>query len=353
MNEENYRLSEEELEDLEGLHKDLQEKREADRVKAVVLLGLGWTLSQVATALLVDRSTVQNYYKNYKKGGVPCLLQTHYERHRGYLSEAQEGELDNYLQKNLHLTAKSIAAYVNNRWGIEYTESGMTDCLHRLGYVYKQPIRLPGKADASAQKAFLETYQDLKENKGKEDVILFMDAVHPQHNPVLHKGWIKCGKNFQIATQTGRQRLNINGAINIDSLQTVMRYDDSINAQSTIALFKQIENLFHKAPIISIICDNARYYRSKLVQTYLQSSTISLMFLPPYAPNLNLIERYWKYFKKILLYNRYHQSFADFKIACDQFFANQKEHFHALRTLLTENFHIISPLNVGTISSAW
>lgn len=70
-------------------------------------------------------------------------------------------------------------------------------------------------------------------------------------------------------------------------------------------------------------------------------SKVELVFLPPYAPNLNLIERYWKYFKKIVLYNRYYEKFDDFKTSCELFFKNIKKHKTALRSLLTENFHIV------------
>lgn len=249
--------------------------------------------------------------------------------------------MDAYLQEHLHITAKSVVAYVVERWDIHYSESGMTDLLHRLGYIYKKPKLVPGKADAQAQEAFLEEYEKLKKNKAKDDVILFMDAVHPQHNPVIASGWIKQGKNFQVCSNTGRQRLNINEAVSLETLNLVMRYDETINGDSTVNLFEQLENAYPKAPKITVICDNARYYRSKQVKTYLEGSRIDLMFLPPYAPNLNLIERYWKYFKKIILYNRYYATFQEFKQACQDFFANPDEHRPALRSLLAENFQII------------
>ena len=293
-----YSLTDQELTDLQILHRELSDKRQADRVKAIILLGSGhgWTPSQVAQILLLDRTTVRRYHRDYKKGGAHRLLEPHSFQHRGYLSLEQEHELDGYLQEHLHITAKSVVAYVEERWDIHYSPSGMTDLLHRMGYVYKKPKLVPGKADAHAQEAFLDAYEQLKENQGEEDVILFMDAVHPQHNPVMASGWIKQGKHFQICSNTGRQRLNINGAVSLDTLNLVMRYDDTINAVSTIKLFEQIARAYPEAAKITIICDNARYYRSKLVRAYLEESNIELMFLPPYAPNLNLIERYWRYF---------------------------------------------------------
>ena len=337
-----YSLTDQELHDLQVLHRELTNKREADRVKAVLSLSSGWTPSQVAEILLIDRTTVRRYFRDFKKGGVRRLLENNYQRHRGYLSSSQEKKLDEYLQTHLHITAKSVAAYVKERWKIGYTERGMTELLHRLGYVYKKPKLVPGKADAQAQEAFIEEYEKLKENKGKDDVILFMDAVHPQHNPVMANGWIKQGKNFQICSNTGRKRLNINGAVSIETMSMVMRFDDTINAESTIKLFEQIEQKNPKAEKITVICDNARYYRSKLVRDFLENSRIEIMFLPPYAPNLNLIERYWKYFKKIILYNRYYETFNEFKKSCEHFFDNTDAHESSLRSLLAEDFQIIN-----------
>jgi transposase len=77
------------------------------------------------------------------------------------------------------------------------------------------------------------------------------------------------------------------------------------------------------------------------VRAYLEHSRIDLQFLPPYAPNLNLIERFWKFFKRQVLYNRYYETFADYKAACNQFFADLNAHADQLRSLLTENFEII------------
>ena len=116
---------------------------------------------------------------------------------------------------------------------------------------------------------------------------MFMDATHPQHNPVISYGWIKRGKEHAVKSNTGRRRLNINGAIDVQRMSAEIRFDDTIDAVSTIALFKQIEHANRLAKRITIICDNARGYCSKAVAGYLENSRIHLLFLPPYSPNLN------------------------------------------------------------------
>jgi transposase len=113
------------------------------------------------------------------------------------------------------------------------------------------------------------------------------------------------------------------------------------STESTIALFRQLEELNVLAARSYVICDNARYYRSKAVREYLKTSRIELVFLPPYAPNLNLIERLWKFFKKKILYNCYYETFAEFRTACEEFFANPHRYHRELRSLLTENFAIV------------
>ena len=241
----------------------------------------------------------------------------------------------------MYQTVKEVVEYVKGQWDVTYSLSGMTALLHSMGYVYKKAKSEPGKADAKAQGAFLEEYEKLKENKGKDDPVYFMDATHPQHNPVLAYGWIKVGKEQIIPSNTGRRRININGVISLSDFLPIIRFDETINAASTLALFEKIEAANEKAETIYILCDNAKYYRSKAVQGYLETSKITLVFLPPYSPNLNLIERYWKFFKKKVLYNRYFETFDEFKTTCEDFFDQSTSHVDELCSLLTENFQIL------------
>ena len=107
---------------------------------------------------------------------------------------------------------------------------------------------------------------------------------------------------MHLKSITGRQRLNINGAINIVTMAAQILFDETINAITTVVLLEQIADAYPAAKKITVILDNARYYRSKVVAEYLRHSRIELVFLPPYSPNLNLIELFWKFLKKQVLY---------------------------------------------------
>ena len=335
-----YSLSQQQLAELEKKHRQLRDRRQADRVKAVIALSKGWSAASIAEILLLDEKTSRNYFHRYQHGGLEALLKDDYAGADPKLTEPQIQELQTYLEDHILPSAKAVIAYIKKQYRVTYSLSGVTDLLHRLGFSYKKPTHVPGKQDPVQQQAFVDAYRQLKATKGENDPIYFADATHPQHNSIPTYGWIKTGKEQELKANCGRQRLNINGAINIETLEPVTGFYETINAQAAMDLFAKIEAKHPKADVIYIIIDNARYYRSCLLQEALEGTKIKLIFLPPYSPNLNLIERYWKLFKKKVLNNRYYETFAAFKRACESFFRKRTAYLPELKTLLTENFHI-------------
>lgn len=326
---------------LREAHRAERVKRRADRVKAVLLLDAGWSYEKVAEALFLDDSTVRRYESDYQEGGLDLLIEDDYQGRSCKLSISQEAELRQHLEGTTYGSAKEIVVYIYEQFGIEYTEAGVVTLLHRLGFVYKKMKQVPGKADSEKQREFLERYAEIRKQMEDKDKLYFMDGTHPHHNSMPAYGWIPKGQTKEIKSNTGRNRININGALDVGEHDVIVREDESINADSTIMLLKEIESKNPDAKTIYIIADNARYYRAKKVREYLETSRIKMVFLPPYSPNLNLIERLWKFFHKKKLYNRYYESFHEFKKECLGFFENIGQYKDELATLLTENFQIL------------
>ena len=318
----------------------MRDKRQADRVKAVIALSKGWSAAQIADILLFDEKTSRHYFDRYQQGGLQALLDDNYSGAEPKLDTHQMSELEDFLEDPILPDAKSVINHIDTQYRVLYSVSGVTDLLHRLGFSYKKPTHVPGKQDPAKQQAFLEEYEQIKAAKGENDPIYFTDATHPQHNSVPAYGWIKTGQEKELKANCGRQRLNINGAINIETLEPTTGFYDTINADSTMDVFYKIEAKHPDAETIYIIADNARYYHACLLKDHLEGTKIQLLYLPPYSPNLNLIERYWKFFKKTVMHNHYYQTFEQFKQACKSFFRKRKNYLPELKNLLTENFHI-------------
>jgi len=337
---ENFNLSKKELSELKFAHRQARNKREAYRLNVLILLGRGWKVSAICDALLIDGNTVRTYAGKYKSGGIENLLNDDYKPNEGRLGNEERRRLDLHLSEHVYRTVKDIALYVKSEFDEQYTIAGMTQLLHRLGYRYKKPNAIPGKADSEQQAKFEKKYRKIRAKMGKEDSLFFMDGVHPQHNTHIAHGWIKKGEKKRIKTNTRYHRVNINGAIDIDTMETVVSFNAKLNKESTLDFLEQLRKKRPKGWIY-LVLDNAGYYNSDDVREYATAMGIVLLFLPPYSPNLNLIERLWKYFKKIALYNRYFETFEAFTKACKDFFKNIRFHKSALTSLLAENFEVI------------
>ena len=305
------------------------------------MLDQGYSFEEIAKVLLVDDTTIRKWYNVYQSDGLETMFRYFYIGSTGKLSHKQRQALCKHLESTVYMTAKEVCKYVETKYGVHYTTKGITNLLHRLGFTYRKPKHIPGKADSAAQEAFVEKYMELKEAKGPKDRIYFVDGVHPLHNSQPAHGWLKKGYNYTIQSNTGRTRININGAYNLEDHTVIIEESPCINAQSTIALFKKILKEQTEG-MIYIILDNAKYYRSHIVQEFLQDhSNIKLVFLPPYSPNLNVIERLWKFFKKKVTYNTYYEQFSFFRRSCLAFFKNIQIYNDELRTLMTDNFQVI------------
>jgi transposase len=310
----------------------------AYRLNAIILLGSGWSVAEVSEALLVDATTIRNWLANYQEGGKDKLLELNYQGKPPSLTPEQQEELANHLDEHIYLDSHAIRRHIEKTYGISYSPTGVKELLHRLGFVYKKPKHVPGKLDPAKQKAFIKEYEKLRKNQGENDPVYFGDGCHPQYNSIPAFGWIRRGKEKELKSNSGRERVNINGAIDIDTLETVTDFTDSINSQSTMRLFDKLEAKHLDAEVIHLIVDNATYYKSDLVNEYLKTSRIKIHFLPGYSPNLNLIERLWKFFKKKILYNKYYETFEEFLSACKSFFRCRTKYREELRSLLAENF---------------
>jgi transposase len=337
-----------EREQLKTQHKQERDGRVRDRIKAVLLTDKGWSSEAIAEALLISDQAVRNHIRDYE---ATRKLKPESGGSDEKLSEEQRKKLLFHLENHVYLFVKDIIAYVVSTFGIVYTVPGMRNWLHRHGFSYKKPAIVPGKANKERQAQWIEEYRRLRQELPADETICFTDGVHPTHNIQAAYGWIKKGVRKELPANTGRARLNLSGAIDIIDQRLVMHEDLTLNAASTIRFFNKIEEAYPDKRRMHVFCDNAPYYRNKAVREYLKGSKIELHFLPPYSPNLNPIERLWKWMKERVVYNTYYEHFENFKDAVFGFFSLlsnsgiDSELKKSLRRRVSDNF---SPIQAPT-----
>ena len=177
----------------------------------------------------------------------------------------------------------------------------------------------------------------LAQARAGQRAVFFVDAAHFVLAPFL--GFLWSVTRLFVRAPAGRQRFNVLGALNAITHELLTVTNDTyITATEVCALLRQLAALNLGVPL-TVVLDNARYQRCAQVVTLAASLHIELCFLPPYSPNLNLIERLWKFVKKQSLYSIYYADFTAFKTAITQCLAQtQTTHRAALGSLLTLRF---------------
>ncbi len=318
------------------------------RMNVLLLLDDGWAAERVAEALYIDTETVREHRRLYETAGVSGLERLAYVGGEPDLTAEQRTALAAELERRLYMTAKEVCAFVAVRFGVEYTPNAMSKLLGRLGFVYKQPKCVPAKADAAAQRRFVEqTLAPLMAEAAAEKPLYFVDATHPAYTGHPACGWIKKGQTRELKSNHGRVNVTINGALSWPQREVVRHEAGKITSVAMIALFEDLAARHSTATAIRVVLDNASYNHSKEIKAYLDQDgcRIRLVYLPPYAPNLNLIERLWWLLKKKALWNQHYSCLADFKAAIDGFFDNISTYRTEIASLITGAFHFIGASN--------
>ena len=183
----------------------------------------------------------------------------------------------------------------------------------------------------------------LTEARDGKRTVYFADAAHFVCGAFL--GYIWCIVRMFVPTMSGRQRYNMLGAINAITHDLYCVCNQTyINALSVCDLLTQIRDKCKDNNPITIVLDNAKYQRCNLVQQLAEKLDIELLFLPSYSPNLNIIERYWKWLKKDCLNCKYYESFEEFKNAIDGALKRTINHENKteMDTLLKLNFQLFN-----------
>ena len=333
-------LSNTERKELIARHRSEKDRRTGDRIKAVLLADMGWTYKKIGEVLFIDEDTVSRHVSEYKENK---KLKLESGGGTSKLNETQTKELTSHLESNTYLKVIDICAYVQDKYGITYTVAGMDSWLGTNGFSYKKPQPTPAKADPIKQKEFIEKYQLLKEKTPKDEPIVFLDAVHPTMATKITHGWIKKGTNKVIATTASRTRLNVLGAINLNTMRVDVKSYKTIDSESMADYLSILKVSYPTASKIHVILDQGSYNTSKATEEVAKRLNITLHHLPPYSPNLNPIERVWKVMNEFTRNNRFFKSSGEFKEAVMSFFDKTWDTISpGMRVRINDNFQTLT-----------
>jgi transposase len=330
--------------DIESLHYERfhhPHPRVQRKMEALYLKSQGYAHGEIARLLRITEPTLLSYFRDYQTGGVTKLKELSFYQPQSELKQHQE-TLEAYFRKNPPKTLAQAAVKIEELTGIVRSREQVRVFLNSIGMSCRRVGVLPAKADPDKQEEFLKNELEprLEEAKAGKRAVFFVDAAHFVRGAYL--GFLWCFERLFIKSSCGRQRFNVLGALNAITHELVMVTNETyINSQSVCELLHKLAALGLSIPI-TLVLDNARYQKCALVMELARSLNIELLYLTTYSPNLNLIERLWKFVKKQCLYSIYYPDFNAFKeaiISClNQCHTTYKQDLDSLLTLRFQSF---------------
>jgi len=323
-----------------------EEHRIARRANAILLLDRGWSFADIAEALFLDDSTVRTWLKSFQEGGVEALVLFDLNGGSCALAPLQIDELSVWATEVLPTSTTEIGQFILERFGLDYSRSGIIKLMNRIGFDWKKPESVPGKIDAETQQKFIDAHEDLRNSLDPDEAVVYVDAVHPTHQAKPAGRWLPRGQRCALPAASGRDRLNLHGAIDLETGRTNILDVQTVDADSTIALFEALEQSHSTMRRIHVFLDNARYHHARAVQDWMKQPgrRIVLHFVPSYCPHLNPIERLWKVMRENVTHNKTYAKFRDFADAVLGFLSRTvPQRFDEFSSTITDNFRVINP----------
>src|SRR3954466_4137342 len=293
------------------------------KMEVLWLKSHGLPHQQIADLAGVSLRTVQRYLDDYLEGG---LKQVRRCEGRGPKTELLQHEqsIQEYFWDHPPRSAKEAAKVIFEQTGVRRGLTQVRAFLKgHLGLRYRKvaAIPVPPKKTiaehAQEQSRFLgqELEPRLHEWRAGRRALFFVDAAHFVWAPFL--GCLWCLTRLFVRSPTGRKRYNVLGALNAVTHEVIRVCNEGyVTADTVCTLLRTLAGAGLQVPI-TIVLDNARYQRCELVQSLARQLGIHLLFLPSYSPNLNLIERLWRFVRKQSLNSTWFDSFEQFKAAID------------------------------------
>lgn len=320
------------------LRYDYPDPRIQRRFEMLWLHSCGMNAEIIAPLVQMNPYTVRGVIKMYKEGGIELVTKIGSHHPTSELENHKASIIEEFT-KNPPASAKEAAYRIEKMTGIKRSEQRVRIFMKSIGMECRKTAAIPAKADVEKQAQFKKEVlePEIASAQAGKSVLLFMDAAHFVQAAFLGMLW--CFTRIFVRSPAGRKRWNVLGAYNAitGELTTVMN-DGYITATTVCELLRKLAAQYPGQRIV-IVLDNARYQHCKLVKELAEELGMTLQFLPSYSPNLNLIERLWKFVKKKSLYNQYYETFELFKAGIiDCLDRVSTDHKDELKTLMTPNF---------------
>lgn len=317
------------------------------KYKLLAVIAYAEKQSRAECARRVERTwrCVWNWITAYHANGIEGLVDGRKAGNRKpRLNEAQEGELarkvgrgtpENNGMRAPQWTSALIQVLIKRDYGIDYSRGHISKLMKRVGVSHIQTKGFYPEGDPEAARAFAAEIETMRRNLAEGEVLLYQDEAGFSSAASLCRAWTTKGDRRMVAqTQRGKQRRTIMATIEPATGRLTQTTCKRGNSKTFIAHLKRVLRVYKEMQKITIVLDNARFHKSKKVKAWLKENPkITLKFIPPYWPQLNVVERYWRFMRKNITHNLWVKSMSHRIRALRKWSMPFKKPNHVLKSL--------------------
>lgn len=312
--------------------KKTDDRRMFERYQVIYLFLKGYKQKDIADIVLRSIKTVSNYIQIYRNEGLNGLKMGHPTGPPRKLTEQQEHELvqviayhtphDVGYENHYNWTLAIMVNFIEREWGVTYTQRGVSRLLQDLGLTYTRPTYVLKMAEPQKQNEFRnETFPSLKKLLNEEiDHLLFEDESMIRDYQAIQRSWFLKGCQRLIPTYGQHRGAKLLGTLNYETGEIFVFEEEHYDVKVFLEFLKLTLESYPTGKIVMVL-DNARIHHAKLIQPFLEEDCdrLELVLLPPYSPELNLIEGLWKWMKENIINNVFYAKVQEIKINVRKF----------------------------------
>jgi transposase len=341
-------LTAEQRKAMERRRKETSERRVYQRLTAVLAVAASKPREDVAELLGISLTQLGEWLRVFGNEGLEALCTLHHQGDPGNLTPHQVEQLKAQVSTGCFRNSDQIRDWIAATFGVTYSSTGVKDLLKRIGVTYHKVSGFLWKANPEKQHAFVNRVarpkREAKRPGAPRTRRYYVDACHPIGGlDLVFSCWLLLGQRLLVGMGSGRKRLNILGGYCPDDHEyvDVRLTRDNSNGTQFVNFLRLLRSLHPEAERFILYVDGARYYSNPVVKAWLRRHPeFHLSPIPAYSPNVNLIERLWKFLRAKALC-RWHKTFDAMQTAVSEVLDHLERYRGELRSLMTETFHII------------
>ncbi|WP_410543075.1 IS630 family transposase [Wolbachia endosymbiont of Tetranychus urticae] len=272
------------------------------------------SITAVAKICCISRKAITTWIKHIKFGREEKLFAPPQRRRKTTLNQSQLERIELWIEENPNITIREMRIRIQERFGLNISKSAIHRNMQRMKFSYITPRPVHSGQDKNKQEEFKKNLNETIVMHSEKELFFFDESRFGTHSKVGH-GWFKKGSRTKVKVKLGRENFYLYSAVNPRNGENFSLFAPNVNTDCINIFLEQMSQYLGIRKAF-LVMDCASWHKSKNLKA---PKNIEIIYLPPYSPELNPVERFWLYIKQNILRNKIYDTIVLLECALCKF----------------------------------